>query len=74
MDMEWIVLTLLLLLGGVVVFKLAAHSPQCPLCRIPAEPMSAIRGDHRFPVVETIFWCPRCARVISRRFISPHMD
>ncbi len=68
---------LLIILGGSLLlghFHLTHHPPRCHTCRTPAEPMASHHAEGRIPVVEVAYWCPRCAQVISRRFVSPVWD
>ena len=59
---------------GVILCRGAARTPRCRTCQIPTESISVTHDDHRFPVIETACWCPRCARVVSRHFLTPHWE
>ena len=69
-----VILVLASIAYGILLCRAAAHTPRCPTCRIPTEPLSACHGDQRTTVIETIYWCPRCTRVASRRYVTPHCD
>ena len=44
-----------------------ARPPACPACGVPlAEETSAVVTDSA-PVVETVYWCPRCGHVSAQR-------
>jgi hypothetical protein len=72
----WVTLLLIILGCGMLLLHLhlARRPPRCPACRTPAEPLSAHHTEARIPVVELAYWCPRCAQVISRRFVTPVWD
>ena len=59
---------------GVILCRAAARAPRCRTCQTLTESLSITRGDHRFPVIETAYWCPRCACVVSRRFLTPDWE
>jgi hypothetical protein len=66
---------LLIVLGcSLLLVCLARRPPRCPACRTATEPLSTHHVEARIPVVELAYWCPRCAQVISRRFVTPVWD
>jgi len=74
MILYWGALLLIVLGCSLLALHLIRRPPQCPTCRTPAEPISHHHTESRIPVVELAYWCPRCARVISRRIVSPLWD
>ena len=69
-----IILLVVSFVVGLILCRAAARASRCRTCRIPTEPLSITHGDDRFTVIETAYWCPRCARVVSRRFLTPHWE
>ena len=59
---------------GVILCRAAARASHCRTCQTPTESISITHGDDRFTVIETAYWCPRCARVVSRRFLTPYWE
>ncbi|RPI07864.1 MAG: hypothetical protein EHM71_09655 [Zetaproteobacteria bacterium] len=58
------------LLCGALLLRLSNQPRPCPRCGLRTEPLPDRIVDSRIPVVETPYWCPRCARVVSRRFLT----
>ena len=69
-----IILVVVSFVYGVILCRAAARTPRCRTCQIPTESISVTHYDHQFTVIETAYWCPRCARVVSRRFLTPHCE
>jgi hypothetical protein len=74
MDTLGIILVVISFAYGVILCRAAARTPRCRTCQIPTESISVIHDGHRLPVIETAYWCPRCARVVSRRFLAPDWE
>lgn len=74
MALHWGALVLIVLGCIFLVLHLARRPPQCPICGVRAETIFHHHADRPIPVVELSYWCPRCARVISRRIVSPVWD
>jgi predicted RNA-binding Zn-ribbon protein involved in translation (DUF1610 family) len=66
----WVGLIVRCLACAVYLFRRSVRPASCPDCGVTAE---ILTGDARGPwgpVVEIAHWCPRCARVIVRRFVT----
>jgi len=74
MEPIWGAWLLIILGAGLLLFRFVHRPPKCPECRIPAEPVCVDRTEAGIPVLETAYWCPRCAQVISRRYVIPLWD
>ena len=71
MSVHWGAALLIVLGCGLALLHLTRRAPRCPSCGTRAEPVSVPYNEGRIPVIELAHWCPRCARVISRRFVTP---
>lgn len=55
-------------------FRLLNRPRYCPECHRPTEATSRDHKGGFMPVVEIRFWCPRCARVVGRRYLTVAFD
>ncbi len=70
MALLWVGLMVGCLACAVGLLRLSARPARCPNCRIPAEPLTGEADGPLGPVAELVFWCPRCARVVARHYLS----
>jgi len=70
MALVWVGLMVGCLACAVGLLRLSARPARCPTCRIPAEPLTRETDGLLGPVAELAYWCPRCARVVARRYLS----
>ncbi len=61
----------IVLAGCLGLVRLSLRPPRCSACRIAGELLPVQHVESGIPVIETVYWCPRCARVISRRLVTP---
>jgi len=69
-----IILVVVSFVSGVILCRAATRTPRCRTCQTLTESISVTHDGHRFPVIETAYWCPRCARVVSRHVLTPHWE
>ncbi len=63
---------LVLALGGAIVIgRCLSQPPRCKSCQSAGEPLPIHHVDGPVPVIEMVYWCPRCAEVVSRRLVTP---
>jgi hypothetical protein len=66
----WVGLIAGCLVCAVCLLRRSVRPANCPECRVPTEVLTGEARGPWGPVVEIAYWCPRCARVIARRFVT----
>jgi hypothetical protein len=72
MIMMWVGISVAVgcLLCAVLMLRLRERPVRCPDCRVSTSPVTSNTSGAWGPVVEVAHWCPRCTRVVARRFIA----
>jgi len=72
--MYYLALAALVLLGAFFVWQSLGRPPRCAACGLPAETLRDELLHEMPPIVQIVFWCPRCAELVSRRVVGPDMQ
>jgi len=62
------------LFGAFFVWQSVGRPPRCAFCGLAAEPLREELLNATPPVVQVVFWCPRCAELVSRRVLGPDTE
>lgn len=62
-------LALLVLIGTALALRAAVQAPRCPPCGVTSEPLPSSLINARPVVLEVVYECPGCRRIVTiRRF------